>query len=799
MSGATDATAASATSARFRADSCVIDLDTRELHRDGERVEVESKVFDLMAILLRNRHRALSKRELGDTLWPQRAVTDAALSQLLRKARRALGDDGASQRFIRTVHGHGLQWVAALEIVEHPPDVPVGAAQAAGVVEAAPAGIVPNRIRKLALAGLAVLSAVLLGVAVWWFLRPGVVPQAQAAPTKIVLLPTLDRSGEADLAWTRRGLAGLMSSLLQDRAGTEVAGVPDASGSGLVEQPVGKDRLDASMRALGASHVVASELRKLGPLYEFEYVLRSVDDGRETSDVVRGDSPARLAVEAAVRLPGKLRHAGNEGSAGAAAAGIADPFVAEVYARGLDALQRGDYRAATKYFDICLDHDPNLPWPRLQLATAQVAAGDFEQAAENARRVADAAGQEQHFVLRAQALLQLASLASRRGDLDAAAGFIESAMAGLPAQGQLPLRIELMVASASIASERGQRAAARRTFNAALALARRTGDRRSEASALVNLAVVDNAEGDIATAVADLRDALDAARTAADGALELAILLNLGGAEFNAGHPLAAAALLRQSLALAGQRGDRRVQVLSAVMLSWVLAAFDHVDAAAALASAVLALGEAEDNRYWQAEAHWALSGVAARRERWPEALSELDQARPLYAELGLRQNLGQVLADRVQMLVGAGDRPGAELAAKACRNEAAADPANVELQARLPVIDAQLRHLAGEQEAAVEALSTFLASRGTDRGPATLAAQLQLGRWQMRQGAAESLLAEPAWTGWLNDLPEAIALRIGALRAVGRNGDAAIEQARLDRMRASGVLTLAPGLLQLR
>ena len=46
-------------------------------------------------------------------------------------------------------------------------------------------------------------------------------------------------------------------------------------------------------------------------------------------------------------------------------------FLAEAYARGLDAALHGDHAGAKKYFEICLDHDPGLAWPRLGLAIAQ--------------------------------------------------------------------------------------------------------------------------------------------------------------------------------------------------------------------------------------------------------------------------------------------------------------------------------------------------------------------------------------------------------------------------------------------
>jgi DNA-binding winged helix-turn-helix (wHTH) protein len=41
-------------------------------------------------------------------------VGEAALTSRIKAARRALGDDGESQRYIRTVRGRGYQFVATI-------------------------------------------------------------------------------------------------------------------------------------------------------------------------------------------------------------------------------------------------------------------------------------------------------------------------------------------------------------------------------------------------------------------------------------------------------------------------------------------------------------------------------------------------------------------------------------------------------------------------------------------------------------------------------------------------------------
>jgi hypothetical protein len=67
--------------------------------------------------------------------------------------------------------------------------------------------------------------------------------------------------------------------------------------------------------------------------------------------------------------------------------------------------------------------------------------------------------------------------------------------------------------------------------------------------------------------------------------------------------------------------------------------------------------------------------------------------------------------------------------------------------------------------------------------GPAALASLFQLGRWQVAAGQPDDLLSREAWKPWLEQHPQAIALRIAALRTAHRDADAGAEQARLDRL----------------
>jgi TolB-like protein len=89
-----------------------LDLATVELRADGKAVNLEPQVFALLALLVANSERLVSKDEIIEKVWDGRVVTDAAVASRVKTARQALGDDGKSQQFIRTIHGQGYRFVA---------------------------------------------------------------------------------------------------------------------------------------------------------------------------------------------------------------------------------------------------------------------------------------------------------------------------------------------------------------------------------------------------------------------------------------------------------------------------------------------------------------------------------------------------------------------------------------------------------------------------------------------------------------------------------------------------------------
>jgi TolB-like protein/DNA-binding winged helix-turn-helix (wHTH) protein len=102
----------------YRFGECELDTVRFELHRGGRLVELEPQVFELLAYLVANRDRVVTRRELYERVWRGRIVTDAALNSRIKAARAGIGDDGKTQHSIRTLHRTGYRFVG--EVAELP-------------------------------------------------------------------------------------------------------------------------------------------------------------------------------------------------------------------------------------------------------------------------------------------------------------------------------------------------------------------------------------------------------------------------------------------------------------------------------------------------------------------------------------------------------------------------------------------------------------------------------------------------------------------------------------------------------
>jgi TolB-like protein len=94
-----------------------LDIERRELWRGRELISVGPQVFDLLVYLLQNRGRVISKDDLFEAVWLGRVVSESTLTTHINAVRKAIGDSGQSQTFIRTIPRKGFRFVG--EVTEN--------------------------------------------------------------------------------------------------------------------------------------------------------------------------------------------------------------------------------------------------------------------------------------------------------------------------------------------------------------------------------------------------------------------------------------------------------------------------------------------------------------------------------------------------------------------------------------------------------------------------------------------------------------------------------------------------------
>ncbi|MBT2144575.1 MULTISPECIES: winged helix-turn-helix domain-containing protein [unclassified Rhodanobacter] len=585
----------------YRCGAHTISPATRRLLRDGQRVDIEAKVFDLILLLVENRERALGKQEVITSLWGNRPITDAALSQLLYKARRALDDDGERQAVIRTVYGRGLQWVAAIGMADG------GAPSTAAETSTAPAGIpIPGNAappaptpapRRRWWLGAGAALALIAALSAW------IVPRGWAPPVppprRMALLPIDNATGNAALNWTVRGLPGLIAGLLGDSPDLNVIDPLQVARVWGFTPPKGRSQAEHTRYVTGADILVGGRLAKLpGDIYELTLHL-DPGQGHGSDLVLSGSSPGTLGVNAVSQLRRAL--ALDLPATSPFNERPRDAYLAETFARGIDLAMHGDWLGARPYFVLVTKGQPELLQARYLLARAQADTDQQHDAdAGYAALLADARRQGRgHMVAR---ILddQLGQADHRHQDAQALT-LATQALNAARAAGDPRITASVLLSAARINARTAHTGLARQQYEQARALIEKTPIRALQPELHNAMAYIANAKGDAAAGITAARAELDA-----DEALGNARGSNI--ASFNLAYALSsnwrtpeALPLLVRTWNRAGRQHDGTLQVAAGNLLASLLYDTGVYREISPVVDASVQLAAAQDNRYMQA------------------------------------------------------------------------------------------------------------------------------------------------------------------------------------------------------
>jgi len=366
---------------------CELRVAERELRVQGQPRAIEPLPFDLLLLLLRERHRVLPRDELMDRLWPGQAVSPGALARAVMKVRQAIGDADREAPLIRTLYGSGHRFVGEVR-----------------TPAAAPAGVV------------------------------------------LALLPVANHTGQPDLDWVELGLPSLVQRRLQRHPRLEVASVPavlmalqqaQLTGMSVAAQVQGLQRLS------GVRHVAQAQLACGSGGFRLQVSLYD-PQGLSCEAVLPGSDATSLAH---VLVRWLEQHLLGEAVPASATRGD-DETLDVVFARALQAVAQQRWQLALSLLDTVLQAQPaHLP-AQCERLRALVALDD-SRAFELGEQLLASLAHHADPLLQAQVHLELAQAHVRRRHTGTAAGHVAQAMqaARHDPHGELTLAITLLRAS----------------------------------------------------------------------------------------------------------------------------------------------------------------------------------------------------------------------------------------------------------------------------------------------------------------------------------------------------------------
>jgi TolB-like protein/DNA-binding winged helix-turn-helix (wHTH) protein len=177
-----------------------VDLQARELRKQGFKVKLQEQPFQILSMLLERPGEIVTREEIRKRLWPADTFVDfdSGLNRATNRLRKSLGDDAESPRFVETAPRRGYRFIAPVHFPDEDP-VEIAALRLDVSAPAEIADLGTGRRNRWIFGSVALLSAAaLLGLA---FAPPKSLRYFQfwrraPAITSIAVLPLANLSGD---------------------------------------------------------------------------------------------------------------------------------------------------------------------------------------------------------------------------------------------------------------------------------------------------------------------------------------------------------------------------------------------------------------------------------------------------------------------------------------------------------------------------------------------------------------------------------------------------------------------------
>jgi TolB-like protein/DNA-binding winged helix-turn-helix (wHTH) protein len=358
----------------FRFSDFELLLRSGELFRNGSRVRLNEKPFQVLSALLERPGEVVLRDELRDRLWSADTFVDFDnnLNAAVRKLREALGDSADRPRFIETLPRRGYRFIAAVEATPEAPvaDLAGPAVPSVQEIQAEPSRPKVTRFAVIILG----LAATLVGLT--WLGQGQRSPVAAPPQGKILLavMPFKNLDGDASRDYFGDGLTEelitQLGRLQPERLGV-IAQLSSMSykGTRKTVETIGQELradyiLESSVRGPGDTVRVTTQLIQVSDqthLWTETYDRRLADILEIQADIARRVA-ASLALELLPDEPMAMARA---------ATSVTEAY--EQYLRGRHQWQRFNregYLQAATHFERAIELDPRYPQAYAGLADA---------------------------------------------------------------------------------------------------------------------------------------------------------------------------------------------------------------------------------------------------------------------------------------------------------------------------------------------------------------------------------------------------------------------------------------------
>ncbi len=337
-----------------------VDLRAGELRRQGMKLKLQEKPFQVLTVLLERPGEVVTREELQRRLWPEDTFVDFdhSMNTAVNKLREALGDSAESPRFIETLPKRGYRFIALVQ--------PAGRGLAG-------AEVAPAMGRRPAVIGVVAALVVVLALGaylVWqrWG-RRATPPEGRIM---LAVLPFENLSGDPEQEYFSDGMTEEMISQL-GQVHPERLGVI-ARTSAMRYKKTDK-RIDEIGRELGVDYVVEGSVRRANERVRVTAQLIQVSDQTKVwSDSYESSVGDVLALQnevaRAIASEIQLKFTPQEETLPARTRPV-NPEAYEAFLKGRYYFHKGNlanFKQAFEHFQQAISKDPNYAPAHVGLA-----------------------------------------------------------------------------------------------------------------------------------------------------------------------------------------------------------------------------------------------------------------------------------------------------------------------------------------------------------------------------------------------------------------------------------------------